>query len=174
MLRPWDAARTLVWPSAPLTRAEALTRQSVAVLSAEGFGGQGGGRSAWPPLLKQQLLGAKEEPEVTAAQAASSESCAENTVLRLVQVLQSTLQSPQVTYILMYVLLRQSLSCAEHRFESMALSFVAAGHTSHAPRTTAPAVPPSRQAQTAQGWGRSTVRALGLLALVPRPFVEAK
>ena len=73
MLRPWDAARTLIWPSAPLARAEALTRQSVAVLSPEGFGGQGGGRSAWPPLLKHQLLGAKAEPEVTASQAASSE-----------------------------------------------------------------------------------------------------
>eukprot|EP00913_Durusdinium_trenchii_P009580 g9000.t1 len=47
---------------------EALARKSVAVLSAEGFGGQGGGQSAWPPLLKRQLLGAKEEPEVTAVQ----------------------------------------------------------------------------------------------------------
>ena len=29
------------------------------VLAAEGFGGQGGGQSAWPPLLKRQLLGRK-------------------------------------------------------------------------------------------------------------------
>jgi len=39
------------------------------VLAAEGFGGQGGGQSAWPPLLKRQLLGAKDEPEVAATQA---------------------------------------------------------------------------------------------------------
>lgn len=39
------------------------------VLAAEGFGGHRGGRSAWPPLLKRQLLGAKDEPEVAATQA---------------------------------------------------------------------------------------------------------
>ena len=66
MARPWDAARSLVWPSAPPGGAQVLAKGTVAVLAAEGFGGQGGGRSCWPALLKRQLLGAKEEPEVTA------------------------------------------------------------------------------------------------------------
>ena len=45
------------------------TTPAYQVLAAEGFGGQGGGQSAWPPLLKRQLLGAKDEPEVAATQA---------------------------------------------------------------------------------------------------------
>eukprot|EP00434_Breviolum_minutum_P030900 symbB.v1.2.027327.t1/scaffold2762.1/size141425/4 len=51
LARPWDAARSLVWPSAPPGRADVLAHGTVAVLAAEGFGGQGG---------------AKDEPEVTA------------------------------------------------------------------------------------------------------------
>lgn len=68
LARPWDAARSLVWPSAPPGCAEVLARGTVAVLAAEGFGGHGGGQSAWPPLLKRELLGAKDEPEVAATQ----------------------------------------------------------------------------------------------------------
>ncbi|CAE7578975.1 unnamed protein product, partial [Symbiodinium sp. CCMP2456] len=57
-----------VMPSAPPAESASLAlRPRVVVLSAEGFGGTGGSRATWPGLLKRQLLRAKEEPEVTAA-----------------------------------------------------------------------------------------------------------
>ncbi|CAE8704807.1 unnamed protein product [Polarella glacialis] len=64
----WDVARQLVWPSAPPNCNFPLARRArVTVLTSEGQGGQGGGAAAWPQLLRRRLLGAKEEPEVTAA-----------------------------------------------------------------------------------------------------------
>eukprot|EP00930_Biecheleria_cincta_P058705 TRINITY_DN44502_c0_g1_i1.p1 TRINITY_DN44502_c0_g1~~TRINITY_DN44502_c0_g1_i1.p1 ORF type:complete len:1372 (-),score=277.45 TRINITY_DN44502_c0_g1_i1:49-4164(-) len=66
--RPWEAGRSLVWTrSPPGCCCDLALRARVTVLTSEGQGGSGGGQSTWPQLLRSRLLGAKKEPEVTAA-----------------------------------------------------------------------------------------------------------